>query len=258
MILRSAAQLKHTPERIVSLVPSQTELLYYLGLENETIGITKFCIHPKEWFRNKVMVGGTKTINIKRILQLQPDLIIANKEENVKEQIEELAQHIPVWLTDVNCFADALGMIKDIGQLTGKNTAAKELINKIQTEFPKKNKMKDSIKACYLIWKNPYMSVGKDTFIHDMLHHCGFKNVFENQKRYPKVTVEELRILQPEVIMLSSEPYPFKEKHMAELQHQLPECKILLVNGELFSWYGSRMLLLPAYIKELMTAVNHL
>jgi ABC-type Fe3+-hydroxamate transport system substrate-binding protein len=251
MMLSSPDQLAATPKRIVSLVPSQTELLHYLGLEEETVGITKFCIHPKEWFRSKTNIGGTKNINIKRILQLQPDLVIANKEENIKEQVEELAKHVPVWVTDVNNIKDAHKMILDIGALTRKKVAAKKLAAKIETAFRQVSPPVNKINTCYLIWKNPYMSIGKDTFIHDVLKQSGFKNIFSSEKRYPKVTVALIQELKPKLIMLSSEPYPFKEKHIAELQQQLPDSKVILVDGELFSWYGSRMILLPDYLKQL-------
>ena len=120
MILQSTSGINYIPKRIISLVPSQTELLHYLGLEQETVGITKFCVHPKEWFNTKTRVGGTKAIKKDIIQQLQPDLIIANKEENVKEQVEDLAKDHPVWVTDVNDLESALQMINDIGELTGK------------------------------------------------------------------------------------------------------------------------------------------
>src|SRR5438045_6010203 len=120
MIITSTKNFQHPTKKIISLIPSQTELLSYLGLEKEVIGITKFCVHPKEWFTIKTRVGGTKNLNIDLIKNLQPDLIIANKEENVKEQIEELAIDFNIWVTDVNTLKDALGMIKDVGELTNK------------------------------------------------------------------------------------------------------------------------------------------
>src|SRR5689334_18071707 len=112
--------LNKTPRRIISLVPSQTELLYDLGLSDEVVGITKFCVHPEEWFRNKPRVGGTKQLNMDIIHHLQPDLVIANKEENVREQVEELASHYPVWVSDINNPDDAYWMMKELGSITGK------------------------------------------------------------------------------------------------------------------------------------------
>ncbi len=257
MILQSATNLQFTPKRIVSLVPSQTELLHNLGLEEETIGITKFCVHPAKWFKTKTKVGGTKKINIELVKVLKPDLIIANKEENVKAEVEELAEHFPVWVTDVNNAEDALQMIDDIGELTRKKTTAEKLITEIKENF---SKLADSLqlqtkiselRTCYLIWRNPYMTIGGDTFINDMLSKCGFKNIFEEQKRYPEVTISELQAKHCELLLLSSEPFPFKQKHIDELQYELPNCKIILVDGEMFSWYGSRLLLAAEYFLQL-------
>jgi len=251
MILQKNEHLNFIPKRIVSLVPSQTELLYSLGLEEETVGITKFCVHPKEWFRSKTRIGGTKTLNIAAIKKLQPDLIIANKEENVKEQVEELATDHTILLTDVNTVDEALEMICNIGQLTGKQKDAEELTAAIKKEFSTIVRPKQPIPTAYLIWNKPYMTVGGDTFINDMLTHAGLQNIFSNEKRYPEITVSQLRTKNCELVLLSSEPYPFKQKHIDELQEQLPGMKIMLVDGEMFSWYGSRMLKAVAYLNDL-------
>ncbi len=246
--------LSSLPLRIVSVVPSQTELLHYLELENETIAITKFCIHPDEWFRNKKRIGGTKNLQVDEIIKLKPDLIIANKEENVKEQIDTLAEHFPVWLTDVNNYDDAIKMIADIGSLTFRENKAGSLIQKIESEFVDVYVRK--IKTAYLIWKDPYMTIGGDTFIHDMMEKAGFENVYRHKKRYPQITIDDLKKSDCELILLSSEPYPFKQKHAEELQIQLPSVKIVTADGEMFSWYGSRMLYAPSYFKELQMKHN--
>jgi ABC-type Fe3+-hydroxamate transport system substrate-binding protein len=251
MLLQLPHRLYNQPLRIVSLVPSLTELLYHLGLEAETVGITKFCIHPSQWFATKARVGGTKTVNIRAVEALHPTLIIANKEENIKEQVETLAKKFPVWLTDVNTLEDAIGMIADIGQLTGKIAEATTLAGEINTRF---NHLPNHCthKTAYLIWRKPYMAAGSDTFIHDMLTRCGFSNVLGHYTRYPEVTPEQLFATGCELLLLSSEPYPFKQAHIAELSKALPNIKILLVNGELFSWYGSRLLLSPGYFLQLI------
>ena len=256
MILQQTNDLKYLPQRIVSLVPSQTELLHYLGLETETIGITKFCVHPQSWFKTKERVGGTKTVNLDKIKKLKPDLIIANKEENVREQIEELGADYPVWLTDVNNLADALQMIKDIGILTGKTETATALINSISIGFKAMPKTEESVETAYLIWRKPYMTVGGDTFINDMLLQCGFENIFTSQKRYPAITIAQLQTVNCQLLLLSSEPYPFKQKHIDELSSQLPGTKIILADGEFFSWYGSRLLKSPTYFKELISEIQ--
>lgn len=239
------------PQRIVSLVPSQTELLHHLGLRQEVAGITKFCIHPTEWFQRKTRVGGTKQINIPLIHSLQPDLIIANKEENVKEQVEELARHFPVWVSDVNNLPEALEMIDAVGHLVHRGSAAADLVAAIQNGFNSLPSSFETIPACYLIWQNPYMTVGDDTFIHSMLQTAGFSNVFAGHSRYPVITTEDIIASAARFILLSSEPFPFKEPHLTALRQACPEKQVRLVDGELFSWYGSRLLQAPAYFKTL-------
>ena len=244
------------PQRIISLVPSITELLYDLNLSTKVVGITKFCVHPPEWFQTKEKIGGTKNVNIEKIKALQPDLIIASKEENVKEQIEMLATLFPVCLTDVCTYNDAIKMILDIGEITFKKTEAIALSNIIQAEFDTLLKPTHSINTTYLIWKDPYMTVGGDTFIHDLMRKMGLQNMFSEQNRYPQITLEELAILNPQLILLSSEPYPFKENHILEIQALLPTAKVMLVDGEMFSWYGSRMKYMPAYFNKLLVEIS--
>jgi len=242
------------PTRIVSLVPSQTELLFDLGLDQEVIGITKFCVHPQEWFRTKTRVGGTKKLHLDIIRRLQPDLIIANKEENVKEQVEELAKEFPVHTTDIANLDDALQLIKNIGAMIGREEKALQIASTIQKEFNElAHQITASIPAAYLIWKDPFMTVGGDTFISDMLTRCGFENVFENESRYPTLSNLKLQTLNFKLLLLSSEPYPFQQKHIDELNFL--NKKILLVDGEMFSWYGSRLLHAPAYFQKLREMV---
>ncbi len=256
MILQQTADLNYIPKRIISLVPSQTELLADLGLGAETIGITKFCVHPTNWFKSKQKVGGTKTVNIDQVHQLQPDLIIANKEENVKAQIETLAADYPVWVSDVNNLADALQMIADIGNLTGKSVAADTLIGSINKSFATMPKMEKPLKTAYLIWRDPYMTIGGDTFINDMLIKCGFENIYSDKTRYQEINMDALHIANCQLLLLSSEPYPFKQKHIDEISKQLPGTKIILADGECFSWYGSRMQQSPAYFTRLIAQIQ--
>lgn len=238
------------PSRVVSLVPSQTELLYHLGLTEHVIGITKFCVHPKAWQQTKTRIGGTKTVDIKKVKLLNPDLILANKEENVKEQVEELMKDFPVWVSDVNSLENACEMMTSIGHLTGKTTESQTLVDNIQQRFAQ-YLLTDSFRAAYLIWKQPFMTAGGDTFINDMMKKAGFENVFARKKRYPVVTLDDLHAADCRLVLLSSEPYPFKQKHVDELQLLLPHKKILLVDGEMFSWYGSRLLQAPDYFQRL-------
>jgi ABC-type Fe3+-hydroxamate transport system substrate-binding protein len=243
---------QNKPTRIISLVPSQTELLYDLGLRDEVIGITKFCIHPDEWFRRKQRVGGTKNLKIDLIKSLNPDLILANKEENLKEEIEILQNDFNVYVSDISTINEALQMIEDIGTLVHCQQKSIEIVNGIKAEMMTQSRLekKDKIDALYLIWQNPYMVAGNDTFIHDMMLEAGFNNLVK-QNRYPMMTLEEIKSINPTVIMLSSEPFPFADKHIIEWQMQLPNTKIILVDGELFSWYGSRMLKSFQYFRGL-------
>lgn len=254
-----AVSVNQPARRIVSLVPSQTELLYDLGLSEEVVGITKFCIHPNHWFRNKTRIGGTKDVKSDRVKALSPTLIIANKEENVKEQVEALASIAPIYTTDINTLEDAYHMIQEIGTLTHTSSKAETIIEKIKVGFDMlaEQLAQQAPKTClYLIWKDPYMSVGRDTFIHDMMLRCKLENVMVHETRYPTINLEQIKQLAPEIILLSSEPYPFKEKHMAELQAYLPQTSILLVDGEMFSWYGSRLQHSPAYFCGLWDTIN--
>jgi ABC-type Fe3+-hydroxamate transport system substrate-binding protein len=257
MIITSAQYFKNPPQKIISLVPSLTELLYYFGLKNEVIGITKFCVHPHEWYTSKTRVGGTKNINIDLIIKIKPDLVIANKEENVKAQIEELAKEFDVWVTDVNTLYDALLMINDLGALTHKINDAAKLVDGIKTNFSLLQIANLQLQTAYLIWQKPFMTIGGDTFINDMMKHCCLQNIFENNTRYPEITLEQLSKSNCELILLSSEPYPFKQQHVDELQKIMPGKKIILVDGEMFSWYGSRLLLAPGYFKSLLTSIGY-
>lgn len=242
--------LKGAPERIISIVPSQTELLFDLGLDSEVVGITKFCIHPDEWFRNKTRVGGTKQLNLETIRNLKPDLIIANKEENTQEQLEILMKEFPVWISDVKTLDDAYEMIEQISLITNRHDKGYLISEEISDRFSKLQKF-SSLSAAYFIWNEPMMSIGRNTFINEMMKRCGFINVFSNQTRYPEVSQEKLKNADPDVILLSSEPFPFKEKHTVHFQKICPHSKVLLVDGEMFSWYGSRLMKSPLYFLEL-------
>ena len=236
------------PRRIISVVPSQTELLYDLGLQEEVIALTKFCVHPQQWYRNKERIGGTKNLNLEKIKSLAPDLILANKEENTKEEIEELQRHFPVWISDITTVEHALQMIGHIGEITGNHDAAQQLIRTIIENYPDEKTTLRS--AAYFIWYRPWMCVGNTTFIHDVLRRCGYKNVFGKESRYPEINEEQLKEADPDVVLLSSEPFPFKEKHITEIKKILPNTEVKLVDGELFSWYGSRMVKACPYLKS--------
>jgi ABC-type Fe3+-hydroxamate transport system substrate-binding protein len=257
--MKRGVEIKTPPQRIISLVPSQTELLFDLGLDQDVIGITKFCVHPRHWLKQKTIVGGTKKLNIKKINQLNPDLIIGNKEENKQEDIELLMQKYPVWMSDVNNFNDALEMIDQISQITQSQNKGRTLIQKISNEFNGLDAILNKKRVAYFIWNNPMMVAGKQTFINAILEKMGAINVFDsnylpiqNSYRYPQISAEDLYLAAPQVIFLSSEPFPFKEMHRQLFQQICPNAEIKLVDGEMFSWYGSRLLKAPAYFKSLI------
>ena len=229
-------------QRIISLVPSLTELLFYWGLDSNIIGRTRFCVHPKSKVNYVPIMGGTKNPRLNKIAAAHPDIIIANKEENRKEDIKILEKKFNVFLTDIKTIKDALSTLSQLGNELGVTGKAGLLVRQI-TDVLNNRPQKAPIRTAYLIWKNPWMSVGSDTYIHDVMTHWGLTNVFEDEQRYPSFDLERLKERKPELILLSSEPYPFKKKHIAPVIKQCPDSRIELINGEWFSWYGSRMLL---------------
>lgn len=247
-------QIEYPPKRIISIVPSQTELLFEMGLNEEIIGITKFCIHPAAQFKVKTKVGGTKKLNIELIRSLQPDLIIGNMEENTKEDIELLSKEFPVWMSDIYTLEEAMTTITQIGALVDREPEASYLNFLINAGFTDLQTLalEQGIdkRIAYLIWKDPYMAAGKNTFINDILVKNGLTNVIK-KSRYPEISLKELADLKPELIFLSSEPYPFKEKHIEELKAAIPTAKIMLIDGEMFSWYGSRLVKAVQYLFQL-------
>ncbi len=237
--------------KIISLVPSITETLFDFGLStDEVIGRTKFCIHPSDQVKDVAVIGGTKNLNIDKIKSLKPDLIIANKEENEKLQVEELMNAFKVWVTEIETLEDNQDFISEVGALLGNDDLADDFNHKINSIF-KVPVIPSPKKVAYLIWKNPYMTVGSDTFINEILDKLGFKNLFKNQTRYPEVSVEDLK--DAHLIFLSSEPFPFQQKHIDELQKELPNKQIILVDGEAFSWFGTHLIKVEQYLEELST-----
>lgn len=252
--LHRKIQLKKTPRRIVSLVPSQTELLVDLGLEASIVGVTKFCVHPKHLRMSKVVVGGTKQINIEKIKALRPDIILCNKEENTKEMIEELESIAPIHISDIYNLEHCFELITMYGDLFDVANNASSLITSIQNKretFQQPLTTKDNLKVAYFIWKNPWMVAASDNFIDVMIAEAGFINVFKDEKRYPEIDLNNSKLKEADLIFLSSEPFPFKEEHVLEFKAEFPEKTIKIVDGELFSWYGSRLLKSYLYFQTL-------
>lgn len=238
--LQRSMKLEQPPRRIISLVPSQTELLIDMGLKDRLVGITKFCVHPVELRTQSTVVGGTKKVHFEKIARLHPDLIIANKEENTQAMVAELESIAPVWISDIRTLDDACDMIARLGKLLAVVDRAGEIVEAIHAEqrrFRAFVKDKPKLKVAYLIWKDPWMVAGTDTFISELMHLNHFENAFD-QTRYPEITLEQLSRV--DLILLSSEPFPFKQEHCEQLQKQL-NVPVCLVDGEYFSWYGSRL-----------------
>ncbi|WOC50883.1 Vitamin B12-binding protein precursor [Bergeyella porcorum] len=234
--------------RILSLVPSITETLFDFGLEdNQIVGRTKFCIHPKEKAGKVPIIGGTKNLHIDKIKALKPDLIIANKEENVKEQVELLMDFSEVWVTDIYDLDSNYSFLLELGERLRRKATAQtfvERIKRIIEPCPTHH-----LSCAYLIWNQPLMSVGGDTFIHSVLEHFGFHSIFKNSNRYPIISEQELSLA--DCIFLSSEPYPFKERHRIDFQEKFPKKKVILVDGEAFSWYGTHLAHCEGYFEKL-------
>ena len=242
--------LDRLPSRIISLVPSQTELLFDLGLGHQLVGITRYCTRPVGAKNQINIVGGTKNFDIACIKALHPDLIIGNKEENDRHRIRELQKDYPVWMSDIFDMKDALAMIRAVGEMTGTQERSSGLSNEIRASFSKLKKTAD-LRTLYLIWKKPWMAAAANTFIDSMLNLIGLRNCLSTLVRYPELTEGQIRQMSPDLIMLSSEPFPFREKHIEELQSICPASQVILVDGEMFSWYGSRLRFAPAYFNSL-------
>ena len=243
--LNNSLYFTATPKRIVSLVPSQTELLVDLGLEHYIVGVTKFCVHPSNIRKSKTVVGGTKSVHFDKIRALKPDIILCNKEENTLDMVEELRSIAQVHLSDIYTLDDSLELIAQYGQLFKVNAVSERLIKTIKDRniaFKSSLKLTSKPRVAYFIWKRPWMVAASNTFIDHMLELNGFENVFNGRTRYPEIQLNELRLLDVDLILLSSEPYPFKDKDVAELSKEIDNPNVCIVDGEFFSWYGSRLL----------------
>lgn len=245
--------LEDVPQRIVSLTPSITELLFDLGLNQQIVGITKHCSYPEVKTRHKERVGELKNPDVEKIRALNPDLIIGNKRENLKEVVEELRQDFPLWLSDVNCVEDASSMIRSIGEMVEKQHSAQWIATKIEERFAELGiEQKDKIKrVAYLVWRKPWMVAGAATFSSAVLEKAGLVNVFQGVDGYPEITDIQIRKGEPEVVMLPSEPFPFNERNVLEMRSLCPGASVSLVDGQLLSWYGSRLLRTPDYLRAL-------
>jgi iron complex transport system substrate-binding protein len=247
--------------QIISLVPSLTETLFDLGLEDYIVGVTKFCVHPNHLKAAKTVVGGTKQVNFEKVHSLKPDIIIANKEENTLEMVLELEKICPVMVTEIYTIEDALDMISKFGELFQKRVEAQKWIAKInfsKQEFERYVTQLPIRKVAYFIWANPYMVAGNQTFINHLLQKNHFENIYQNkQGRYPEIDIQKIRTEgDPELILLSSEPFPFKNEHAIEVGSYTHHGKTIFVDGEMFSWYGTRLLKAFDYFRMLQRRIE--
>lgn len=247
--------IENFPKRIISLVPSFTELLFDFGLIEEIIGVTQYCIEPKEKVASITKIGGTKKLQIDLIKRLSPDLIVASKEENDKDQILQLESLFPIWIADIINFDSSIAAIKSLSEITNKVQKGEKIVEgsfNVKSIIGKEfcNSMLFNKKVLYFIWRKPYMVVGRDTYINSILEILGFRNcVLElnlsngpsnKSLRYQTISEGELKTMTPDFVFLSTEPYPFHEKHFPEFMDMFPNSQIIKVRGDIFSWYGSR------------------
>ena len=249
--------LNAPPARIVSLVPSQTELLAYLGLDDQVVGLTRFCERPEHWRAEKPIVGGTKQVDVDIVRELDPDLILANHEENTADDVAALDDIAPVFVTEVKTVSGALDMIRTVGALTNTADRTSTLVGKIISRF---HALPDfpSLRAVYFIWREPYMTVGRDTFIHDVMQWGGFHNPYADHTRYPDVSLQALPDQEPDVLLCATEPFPFHDadRFTDDLRAAVPETPVEIVDGQPFSWYGPRLLETPSYLKTLRARLS--
>lgn len=246
-------------KRIVCLVPSQTELICDLGLQDLLVGITKFCVHPNNLKDKISVVGGTKNVKWEVLKSLNPDIVLCNKEENTLEIVQQLETFTQVHVADINTLDDCYQLIRDYGTLFNVQEKGQLIIVQIENQVADYNDFivgRKKPKVAYMIWKNPWMLAAGDTFVNYLLEVAGYDNAYKDLNRYPEVELSDLKKSGIDMLFLSSEPFPFSVKHKQELEYLLPSIKIVLVDGEFFSWYGSRLRLAFGYFKTLYTEIN--
>ncbi|OJH19300.1 iron ABC transporter substrate-binding protein [Bacillus obstructivus] len=249
--LSRIVEYQSPPKRIISICPGITDTLYSLQLENEVVGRTKYCIFPKDKVSNASVVGGTKQINLQVIRELKPDLIIAEKEENTKEIVEELEREFPVFVAEIQSIKDAYRMIRDIGEVTNREELARTLIERIKYQFQEIPSVCGK-RVAYVIWRKPYMVVGNDTYIHSVLEKLGFINPFATKSdRYPIVTIKDFQDADLDFVFLATEPFPYSDKYKQEFMKFIPNVVPIIVEGEMF-WYGPRMLEASKYFSTFL------
>jgi ABC-type Fe3+-hydroxamate transport system substrate-binding protein len=236
--------------RIVSLVPSLTEALFVLGLGDRVVGVTEWCVHPAEAVAALPKVGGTKSPDLDAIHALSPDLVIANHEENRRRDVERLqASGVPVWVTYPRTVAEGARLLGDIAELGATSERIASVVEPTHVAVREAAAVRPltPVPVFCPIWRDPWMTIGRDTYAHDLLTLCGGHNVFaaREDRRYPRIELDDVAAARPDVILLPDEPYSFGPRDAAELQLlDVPAAtsgRIYLIDGTLLSWYGPRI-----------------
>ncbi|HWE24806.1 MAG TPA: helical backbone metal receptor [Myxococcales bacterium] len=251
------------PRRIVSLVPSDTLNVFALGAGDRLVGRTRYCVAPEEAFAISV-VGGTKDVDVDAVARLEPDLILANQEENSRPHVERLAQlQLPVFVAFPRRVAEGLAHLARLARILGMEEQSRELLRKgLATLRAVENDPRPALGAFVPIWMEPLMTIHEETFIHDALTLAGARNVFadrerryplqadlgsavprpagERDTRYPRVTLEEVVARSPEIVLLPDEPHPFSEADARIFRERLPRARVAFCNGRDLSWYGAQ------------------
>ena len=249
--LEREVRLKSAPRRVVSLVPSLTEALFAFGLGDSVVGVTNFCVEPRDAVAGKTKVGGTKTLDVPRVLALEPDLVVASAEENRKEDIQALVREgLKVYVTLPTTVAGALDLLAELAAMTGAGKKAGRIVDgakKALAQVRKANEGRPPVRTFCPIWRNPWMTVGPGTYMHDFITVCGGVNIFEwRHERYPRVELREVAEKDPQVVLLPDEPYRFGPAHVSEIAglrsiSAVRENRIYLLEGRHLCWYGPRI-----------------
>jgi ABC-type Fe3+-hydroxamate transport system substrate-binding protein len=254
--------IRKRPERIVSLVPSLTEALFAFGLEREIVGVTRFCVEPRRAVAGKTKVGGTKALDVAKIKALKPDLVVASAEENSPGDVTQLIEHgCPVFVTQVTTVESAIDLLRQLATITGTTSAARPIIQGVKEALAfvlAGSAGRERVRVFCPIWRNPYMTCGRATYMDDVITVCGGRNIFGGrQEHYPKVELAEVAALDPQVILLPNEPYRFTKRHKADFKafSEVTAVKnghIFLIDGRMLTWYGPRIAQSLGEVKRLL------
>jgi ABC-type Fe3+-hydroxamate transport system substrate-binding protein len=260
--LGQSLTVRERPERIVSLVPSLTEALFAFGLDGEIVGVTRFCVEPRRGVAGKTKVGGTSEVDVAKIEALRPDLVIASAEDNSREDVVQLIDHgWPVFVTLATSVESAIDLLRQLATVTGTTAVARPIIQEAKDALASvvaAGAGRERVRVFCPIWRNPYRTCGTATYMDDVLTVCGGRNVFgDRQERYPRVELTEMAALDPEVILLPSEPYRFTKRHKADFRafadvSAVKNGHTFFIDGKMLAWYGPRITHSLSEVKRLL------